>query len=440
MPRHADPQPAEPIQSGPRMQIPNPPAAVSRLAAAEIMLRAQQAAERGIATGAVDATSVEANLGALPGVAEIHAQADEYRAALHAQRADTKASGATLVVDAELGRHVDPEPLARSVSVAGLEIDLQDAADEASDASGAHEILTDVMAGERTWSDGTTRVGEPAAPEARSTPEIRRAIRTENVKAMVPVAVPLLVEGVAVAYNMHAYMRADDSLWWVAPLIAVITVCVLTLSPFLLGTVANDIVHGARPGLLARWLYGAAAAVWLGVGVTLALVRVQVDQLEAVRAAREQRDSDVRLAQAMGTPVDSIPEVDPGAVFNPVLPSVFWIIVFVGFGIVLMLWECLHRNPVRMAELHARGRLVNAQTTLIALTAQLAAVKGSVQLQHTVNGHALEMWDGEDEVITAVTARAEAVHERTLGEASGDPAMPLALTAHRAARLANGVR
>ncbi len=417
------------------VHLPNPPIGVPRRSAGETVERARQAAERGITSGAVDAPTVEAIIGDLPGEAMIAEDAAIEHAGLTAEAAESRASGETLLEGARRGSQVAPSVDAETTSVDGLRVELAAAEKRLARVIRFHKRLRAVLRGERPADDGTHRAGEEIAPHAI---DLRRRLRIENLLAALPVTVPLIVEGGAVTFNMHAYLRADDANWALPVVIAVITVGVVTFAPYLLGRAMNDVVAGRRLLVVQRILLGLLAGFWVVVGVALALVRVQVDQHEAVRAAEAQRATDVRLAQSLGKPVDDIPEVDPVAVFDPVVPTVFWIAVFLGFGVALLWWECSHRNPVRMQELRARIARGEEERRVAALTAQLAAVEGSVALQERVNGLAAEMWKAEGEVIDAVAARAEAEYHAALGEASGDPAMPLAIDRHRRQRLAQG--
>lgn len=436
MARNEDSQPAADRTVDPASvttHLPNTPDRIARPGVGEAMQRAQQMAERGIQTGAVDHPGVDATTGELPGESVIRAEAQLSHARVPGEIAETTASGLTIAESARRGAQVTPAKDALTTSVEGLRQEYARATQEVGDAAEEHSDLRLILKGEKPASDGTHRPGDPIAPEAR---ELRREVRRQTIRDALPVVIPLLVEGGAVTFNMHTYLRADDGNWLLPLVIAVITVGILTFAPYLLGLTLNDAAQGRTLSIVERVVLGVLAGFWITVGVTLALVRVQVDQEAAVRTAEERYRSDVELAQQLGTPVEDIPPVDPSAVFDPVLPTVFWIAVFLGFGVALIWWERMHRNPIRMQELRARLRLVEAKDRALVLGAQLDDVEHSVALQQQINGLAAQMWVDEHEVIDATAEVARSVYHETLGEASGDPSMPLAIERHRAAKAA----
>lgn len=419
----------------PQLQLPNPPARIPRWGAGESRLRAQQAAERAHATGALDAPGVEATTGDLPYESVREEQAAVESATVRLERLEADAVGTTLLEDAKQGGQVPPIPAARTNSVAGVADELATAEEALATAVERHDRATRVIDGGERASDGTARAGSPIAPEADETRGIRSALWRATAAGMLPVLIPLVVEGLAVTFNMHTYLRADDGNWIQPAVIAVITVGILSIAPYLLGVVLNDQAAGKT---LSRWdAIGAAvvAVFWIGVGVTLSLVRVQVDRNEAIRAAQEDRRQAISEAQQLGQSTD-IPPVDPGAVFDPVLPTVFWILVFVGFGAVLMLWERTHRNPARLHELRTRLARVRATERAHILREHKGALDGSVTAQERINELALQMWDAELDVVWTSAALDTAEYHRSLGEAAGDPDMPLAVERHKQARAA----
>lgn len=436
MARNEDSQPAADRSVDPASvtaHLPNTPDRIARPSVGEALQRAQQMAERGIQTGAVDAPGVDATTGELPGEAVIRAEAQLSHARVAGEIAESEASGLTIAESARRGAQVPPAAGALTTSVEGLRAEHARATqdiDESAEENRDHRLM---LRGEMPAPDGTHRPGNPIAPDAR---DLRREVRRQTLRDALPVVIPLLVEGGAVTFNMHTYLRADDGNWLLPLVIAVITVGILTFAPYLLGLTLNDVAQGRSLSLVERVVLGVLAGFWITVGVTLALVRVQVDQAEAVRAAEERYRSDVELAQQLGTPVEDIPPVDPSTVFDPVLPTVFWIAVFLGFGVALIWWERMHRNPIRMQELRSRLRLTEAKDRGLLLAAQLDDVEHSVALQRQINGLATQMWGDEHEVIDATAEVARSVYHETLGEASGDPSMPIAIERHRAAQAA----
>ena len=435
MARNEDSQPADRSvdPASVTAHLPNTPDRIARPSLGEALQRAQQMAERGIQTGAVDAPGVDATTGELPGEAVIRAEAQLSHSRVPGEIAESGASGLTIAESARRGAQVTPAEGSLTTSVEGLRAEYARATQDVDESEEEHRDLRLMLRGEKTAPDGTHRPGTVLAPDARN---LRREVRRQTVRDALPVVIPLLVEGGAVTFNMHTYLRADDGNWLLPLVIAVITVGILTFAPYLLGLTLNDVAQGRTLSLVERVVLGVLAGFWITVGVTLALVRVQVDQEEAVRIAEERRRSDVELAQQLGTPVEDIPPVDPSTVFNPALPTLFWIAVFLGFGVALIWWERTHRNPIRMQELRARVRLAEAKDRALLLGAQLDDVEHSVALQRQINDLATRMWVDEHEVIDATAEVARSVYHATLGEASGDPSMPIAIERHRAAQAA----
>lgn len=411
------------------IQLPNSPDPVARPRLGEAIMRAQQMAERAIAAGAVDAPGVAANPGELPGESVIYAERALGHARVPGEIGETVAAGLVLAEEARRGTRVTPLEQALTSSVEGLSAELARAREIAAAAQADHAADRRVLAGEEMLADGTRRPGLPIAPEER---RLRRRIRTEEVRAALPLLVPLTIEGAAVTVNMHSYLRVDDGMWWMAVAIALITIGVLTFAPFLIGTALNDLAHGAHLTRMEQAGLALLALVWTGAGTLLALIRVQVDRAEAIRVAEERHRSDVELAQQLGRQVDDIPPVDAGAVFDPVLPTLFWITVFIGFGVVLIWWERTHRNPVRLQELRNRLRVEETSERVLLLSSKLVDITASVELQRRSNEIAVQMWHDEHGVIDATAETRRAAYHATLGEASRDPAMPPAIEQHKA--------
>lgn len=414
------------------IHLPHPPVVLPRLNDGHSQERARQAAERAVAAAAIDSATVEASTDFLPYEAERAAQAGVELAGLPVERIESEATGVVLLDDARQGRHGVPSPDALTRSVPGLTDEYARAARIRDQARSQNDRDRAVLDGTEKHPDGTLRPGTHIAPDAT---DLVRAMRWATAAAVLPLLLPALVEGAAVTANMRSYLRVDDADLVLPVAIAVIAVGVLTVVPYLVGRALDDVVHGAR--LHVVHVVGAAVAVvaWVTVGVVLALVRVDVDRAEAIAKAEEQRQSRIQALQGMGTGAD-VPLVDPDAVFDPTLPTVLWVAVFLGFGALLILWEMTMRNPARVAELRSRRALLAAEDRVLRLADALSGLEGSVAVQAQVNVLALRMWDAQADIVSAACARDVAVHDRALAEASHDPSMPLAIEQHRASHAA----
>lgn len=415
-------------------QIANPPASRPRTDPGASQHRAQQAGEVAIGSDALDAAGIAAHTDDLPFVVTREAQARTELAAIAGERAESEMVGVALETAAARGSQVEPKPGTRTNSRAGIAAETAEAEQKLAAEEEALEVLQETLAGARPHVDGTRRPGNRLAIHAKN---LRRALLLVLLGLAAVVIAPIVIEGYAVTHNMHAYLRADDADWMSPAFIAAITVGILTLAPYVLGVAVNDLAHGATKHVLVKGLLVAIAVFWVGVGVTLACVRVQVDRAEAIRAAEERRRAAIGNTQGLGESID-IPEVDPGAVFDPVLPTIFWIVVFVGFGMVLIAWEAMHRNPVQVQELRQRILVADLRDRVIALHDQADALAASVIVQREVNRLTLVAWDAEHEVVAAAAAHDTAVYYQTLGEASGDPQVPLAVSQHRSTVAARG--
>lgn len=420
---------AEAAPKGLTVQLPNPPKRRARLDPGHSQLRAQQAAERAIATGALDDAGIEATIGDLPYEASRAAQAEAEKAAIASERAEAEAAAATILEAARRGEHLDPEPRAAAKTTAGLAAETARTRAHADRARAAHDAASRVLEGTERMPDGTKRPGLPIAP---GTERFGWHIVATIVAGILPVLIPLLVEGSAVAGNMRAYLRADDADWMLPLVIAVISVGILTIVPYLVGITVNKVVHDKSLPLWHWLVVGGATLMWIAVGVTLAVIRVSVDRAEAIRVAEENRLRSIESAQALGTTSADVPPIDPNAVFEPVLPTIFWIAVFLGFGVALVLWEVTFYNPARLHELRTRAVAHAADRQIVALVDHAALLEGSIELQRSVNEHSRQMWDAERDAIDAAAAWDIAVHHEELALASADPAVPLAIEQHKA--------
>ena len=329
--RHATPSTEERAAVGARdvgAQIANPPLSRPRTDPGASQQRAQQAGEVAIGSGSLDAAAIAAHTDDLPFVVTRAARARTEFAAIAGERAESEMVGVALETAAARGSQVEPKPGTRTNSRAGIAAEAAEAEKELAAEEEALQALQETLAGSRPHVDGTRRPGNRLATHARN---LRRALLFALLRLAAVVIAPIVIEGYAVTHNMHAYLRADDADWVSPAVIAAITVGILTLAPYVLGVAINDLAHGAAAHVLVKGLLIAIAVLWVGVGVTLACVRVQVDRAEAIRAAEERRRAAIANAQGLGESID-IPGVDPGAVFDPVLPAIFWIVVFVGFG------------------------------------------------------------------------------------------------------------
>ncbi|TQJ30692.1 hypothetical protein [Microbacterium sp. SLBN-146] len=419
-------------ETGPQgtvVQLANPPRRRARLDPGQSQLRAQQAAERAISTGALDDAGIEATIGELPYEASRAAQAEVEKAAIASERAEAEAAAATVLEAARRGEHVAPEPHGAAKTAAGLAAEMARTRAHADRARAAHDAASRVLEGTERMPDGTKRPGLPIAP---GTERFGWHIVATIVAGVLPVLIPLIVEGSAVAGNMRAYLRADDSDWMLPLVIAVISVGILTIVPYLIGITINKVVHGKSLPMWHGIVAGGAALMWIAVGVTLAVVRVSVDRAEAIRVAEENRLRSIESAQALGTASADVPPIDPNAVFEPILPTIFWIAVFVGFGVALVLWEVTFYNPARLQELRTRAVVHAADGRVVDLVDRTALLEGSIELQRVVNMQSLRMWDAEHDAIDAAAAWDVAVHHGELALAAADPAVPLAIERHKA--------
>ncbi len=310
-----------------------------------------------------------------------------------------------------MARDTDLQPCA--TSEAGLLTELEKAQEALSQAQRAHDFDVAVLNGETLAKDGTARAGDPLTPGRARQGVLTRVLSRAMIAVALYLALPGLIEGNVVATNVRAYLRVDDADVFGPLVIAASAIIVLTLIPFLLGKRVNKVIHGRKLVLGEQIVYSAAAGFWLVGGVALAMVRVSVD-----------RDSRVRqVAQDSGRTVQ---EIDPSQVFDPTLPTVFWIIVLLGLGVALITLE-LTDNPAQRGELRTRIALVDQEQKTRAIEEALAEVRGQIALAEHHLATTRAMWKKEFVAITARAERDKQVYRMELCLASGDPNLALAL-------------
>lgn len=412
------------------VQLPHPPAGEPHRNSGKSQLDAEQAADRDVHSGSVDPENVEAGVGPLGFDTLREAEASLERAIAKQESLEAEATGKALIEGARQGMQSEQPRWALTTSQAGAkaEADRVQTARRKAEETNAHDNA--VLDGKATYHDGSHRPGERLSPD---TTHLKWALFRTTIAAWLPLLLPAAVEFWIVASNMRSYLRTDDSDLLTPAAIAVTTVMILTVVPFLLGRWLAGARAGRDASTLERVAAVVAAAFWLGVGTTLAIVRVQVDQANAVARANDAYREAVQQAQSLGQSADSVPPVDPATVFNPVLPTVFWIIVLCGLGVALIWFELNHFNPARLTELKSRAVLVEAVDRDVEAIAWVAQLEGAVDLQTAILETSREMWKHEPDAIRQRAARDVQIYRSTLATASGDPRMVLAIAARDAA-------
>lgn len=412
------------------VQLPHPPAGEPHRNSGKSQLDAEQAADRHIHSGAVDPENVEAGVGPLGFDTLREAEANLEQAIAKQESLEAEAAGKALIEGARQGRQSEQPRWALTTSQAGAEAEADRAqiARRTAEETNAHDNA--VLDGKETYRDGSHRPGEQLSP---GTTHLRWAVFRATTASWLPLLLPAAVEFWIVASNMRSYLRTDDSDLLTPATIAVTTVMILTVVPFLLGRWLAGVQAGREASTLERVAAIVAATFWLGVGTSLAIVRVQVDQANAIAKANNDYRDAVQQAQSLGQSADSVPPVDPATVFNPVLPTIFWIIVLCGLGVALIWFELNHFNPARLAELRSRAVLVEAVDRDVEAIAWVAQLEGAVDLQTAMLETSREMWQHEPDAIRQRAARDVQIYRSTLATASGDPRMVLAIEARDAA-------
>lgn len=386
----------------------------------------EEAEQRGrgdVATNAIDAPGVRAGEQPMLFDTESRLRA-RHRGLVARQRgANSAAAGHALVAAAERGERT-PAPGDGPRTQTGATQELGSAETELDRVEQAHGVTVAVLDGERAAPDGAMRPGTPIDADPA---HIDRAVVWERVRGVLPLVIPLVIETIVVSANMRELFHVADGNWWLPASVAVIAVISLTLIPHRVGRSLNIAACGGRRPAWVWAVTAVASAFWIGVGVTLAVVRVQVDGRAAVREAEEQYRDDVLNAVSNGTNPASIPPLDTAAVYDPVLPSVMWIVVLLGIGVALVLFELWAHDPARLDELVARRAVLRARGWVALLSEQVADIAAQVDLQRQVNTQGAVMWQIEQERIAVEYEIALATYSAAAAQAAGTPEMTDAL-------------
>ncbi|WP_457099655.1 hypothetical protein [Microbacterium sp. P5_E9] len=403
---------------GPEIHLPNPPQGDPVRSSGRSQQDAEQHAIRDVSTHAVDAEAVAAGLGPLGFDFLRDAEGIVESVGALQDTEEAKAAGDVLIELARQGQGITPRKDVVAATQSGVEEQLGIALTECEDSVTDHRTTLDVLSGTATRSDGRRYPGRPIAPGAA---HIGWAIVWARFIELLPFLVPLAIESIVVYSNMRAYLRTDDADVFSPAAIAASTVAVITMLPFLIGRGLNVAAHG---GTLARWQrigMAVGAGFWVAAAVLLATIRVTIDRAAAVAKAE-----DAARGSFQGDAAPSV-AVDPNTVFEPVVPFLFWVVVFLGLGCMLVLWELLMHNPARVEELEARRDRRACEERVIRLTSLKAAIDGTVALREGALEHSLAMWGSELGAIDARSGRDKQVYRAALRNASGDPRMTLAL-------------
>lgn len=398
------------------VHLPNPPERTPRRTGGRSGDDAQQAAERDVQTGAVDLDVVLAWESRLRYDRLRDAQAAVEALSAGQDRLEAEATGDALVARARSGHGTTAPREVEVPTLAGAKDQVVEATERNDDAAAAHEDAVEVLRGNRPRPDGSRYPGSPVAP---GTTRVGVHLLLLRVRELLPLVVPLLVEGYVVRNTMKAYLRTPDADFWSPTLIAISAVLTLTLPPFLIGRTLSRAAHGAVLGLWHRVAVAAGAVVFVATGVLLAVVRVQIDAAEAERKGRE-------LARVSEVPFEPAP-------FPVVVPTVFWVLTLVGIGVVLICIELLAHNPALAEELETRRAKVQARRRLLVVRGYLDRVAAAGALQERTNAVSAAMWAQQVQEIPARAEVDKQLYRVSLVRASGDSRLGLALAALDAA-------
>lgn len=425
MSRRTTTTPGEPDEgaAGVNLNMGLTPADQPEWAGGRVLEEAEQRGRGDVATDAIDAPGVRAGEQPMLFDTESRLRARHRGLVARQSAANSAAAGHALITAAERGERT-PAPGDGPRTKTGATQERDSAQKECERVEQAHQVTVDVLNGERPAPDGAMRPGTPIAADPV---HIDRAVMWERVRDALPLAIPLVIEMIVVSANMRELFHVADGNWWLPASVAVIAVISLTLIPHRVGRSLNIAAHGGhRPAWV--WAATAVAAVfWIGVGVTLAIVRVQVDGRAAVREAQEQHRDDVLSAVSNGADPTSIPSLDTAVVYDPVLPSVMWIVVLLGVGVTLMLFELWAYDPARFDELVARRAVLRVRRWVTLLSEQVDDITAQAELQRQVNTEGAVMWKFEQERIAVEYEIALATYAGAAAQAAGTPEMTDAL-------------
>jgi hypothetical protein len=415
----ASPDESDEAASGVGVNLPLTPADQPDWAGGRALEEAEQRGRGDVATDAIDAPGLRAGEQPMLFDTESRLRARHRGLVARQRAANSAAAGHALVAAAQRGQRTRA-PGDGPRTQTGATEERNSAKAELVRTENAHDTTAAVLDGERPAPDGAMRPGTPIAADPE---RIDRAVLWERVRDVLPLAIPLVIETIVVSANMRELFHVDDGNWWLPASIAVIAVISLTLIPYRVGRSLNVAAHGGRRPAWVWAITAVASAFWIGVGVTLAIVRVQVDGRAAVREAEEQHRDDVLNAVSNGIDPDSIPPFDASAVYDPVLPSVMWIVVLLGVGVALVLFELWAHDPARLDELVARRAVLRARRWVALLTEQVADIAAQVELQRQVNTQGALMWQIEQERIAAEHEIALATYAAAAAQTAGTPEM-----------------
>jgi hypothetical protein len=406
------------VAAGPEVHLPNPPHGDPARSSGRSQLDAEQQGIRDVATGAVDPESVAAGVGPLGFDLQRDSEGRVESLAALQGAAEATATGHALIARAAQGHGSASPSSAAGLSRVEVGAQLVDARAVSAATAKTHQDSEDVLEGKVTRADGARYPGAPIAP---GTQRFASALFRARLIELLPFVLPLLIESVVVYTNMREYLRTDDLDVATPASIAGSTVALITLMPFLIGRGLSRLTHGAPLAAWTRYAMIVGAVFWPAAAVLLAVIRVSIDQANAVAEAEDQARSQFQADAAPVAPVD------PAAVFDPTVPIIFWIVVFCGLGVMVVLWELLMYNPARIKELQDRRARVEAASRVVELTALEARIDADVALAERALEDSLEMWRLELDAIPARVARDKQVYRTALRNASGDPRMTLAL-------------
>jgi hypothetical protein len=394
--------------------------------------QARQAAEVDIASRAYDAVQVAAGDTQLPWQDFRDELTVLERTQVMLERIQQLFVGRVLLQRAKEGLLIPRTPEVRSSSAAGAEEELEQTDLEIETVGSQQSTAAAVLAGSQVTADGAAW---PGTPIGAGSADPSRARRRETVRTLGIFAVLLLVEGIVVTLNMYEY---QGTTWIGAAAIAISALAVLSFGPFLLGRALAEMRARRRVRVFELMAAVLLAAFWIAVGVSLALVRVSVDQAAAVKRLEDRQADQVTAALEAGQPVPQFDAIDPQAIFDPTLPTWFWVATLIGFGVVVLAYEFQSHNPVRTEEAELRSSLFELRVRRMHLVQRLASLKESEAVQEEAIRTTEEYYTEEIDAAVARGAAAKAEYEVVLVDASGDPEMLGAVEARHAAAL--GIR
>jgi hypothetical protein len=384
------------------------------------LLAAEQAATTDIASGGIDSDTVASVAGPLTheqGTAAVHSQAvaDADRTRLQARVLSLR-----MITDTFLGRTIPPRGEASGSYEHGKR-ELAKATAAAAAATKEAAYTSEVLAGKRPDHAGARRLGTPITVEAGN---YRRARIMDNIKSTAPFVSASVIEGLVVASNVYSAFRIANLL--LATGIAVTVLLSLSLVPYVLGrTLAEARAHGKMPRADII-IVAVGALFWLGAGLTLALIRSSADAFERASTA-----SAGPASGALSPPSPTLsPKVSSLVDGSSPIPTIFWIVVLLGVGVAVFLWENQNHNPMRRLDLAAREMLIVTDRWLRDLAQRLDEIAAEVRFQCRAAMEIDMDHEAQPQLIAAQRAEDGATYLGALVRAAGDPAMASAVDVH----------